>query len=155
MGMWPLLLRHLRSHKLQNHQAQGSTIKTFAPYHRVCSRGNIRSHYHRFFSRDIRSHYHRVCSRDICSYYHRVYNQQPPIPTHPTHTPPTMHPTHTPPTMYPTHTPPTSFPTVGSCKLKGEPCTKGSDCCKNKCNIKKQICKRSILLFYNNYDRLI
>merc|ERR1712098_1043463 len=97
----------------------------------------------------------------------------PPSTTHPTHTPPTMHPTHTPPTMYPTHTPPTSFPTgtpptpfptetpptsfptVGSCKLMGEPCTKGSDCCKNKCNIKKQICKRSILLFYNNYDRLI
>merc|ERR1711862_187882 len=75
----------------------------------------------------------------------------PPSTTHPTRTPPTMHPTHTPPTSFPTgtpptpfptETPPTSFPTVGSCKLKGEPCTKGSDCCKNKCNIKKQICKR-------------
>merc|ERR1711862_378697 len=142
MGMWPLLLRHLRSHKLQNHQAQGLQLRHLPHYHRVCSRGNIRSHYHRFFSRDIRSHYHRVCSRDICPYYHRVYNQQPPI-----HYAPYSHsanyaPTHTPPTMYPTHTPPTSFPTVGSCKLKGQPCTKGSDCCKNKCNIKKQICKR-------------
>merc|ERR1711982_48038 len=75
----------------------------------------------------------------------------PPSTTHPTHTPPTMHPTHTPPTSFPTgtpptpfptETPPTSFPTVGSCKLKGQPCTKGSDCCKNKCNIKKQICKK-------------
>merc|ERR1712242_54552 len=66
----------------------------------------------------------------------------PPSTTHPTHTPPTSFPTGTPPTPFPTETPPTSFPTVGSCKLKGEPCTKGSDCCKNKCNIKKQICKR-------------
>merc|ERR1712157_645240 len=84
----------------------------------------------------------------------------PPSHTPPTHTPPTMHPTHTPPTMYPTHTPPTpfptgtpptpfptetpptSFPTVGSCKLKGEPCDKASDCCKNKCNTKKNICRK-------------
>jgi len=84
----------------------------------------------------------------------------PPSTMHPTHTPPTMHPTHTPPTMYPTHTPPTpfptgtpptpfptetpptSFPTVGSCKLKGEPCDKASDCCKNKCNTKKNICRK-------------
>merc|ERR1711982_155793 len=61
---------------------------------------------------------------------------------HPTHTPPTMYPTHTPPTPFPTETPPTSFPTQGTCKLKGEPCTKASDCCKNKCNTKKQICKK-------------
>merc|ERR1712003_588469 len=69
----------------------------------------------------------------------------------PSHTPPTMHPTHTPPTPFPTETPPTpfptetaptSFPTVGSCKLKGEPCAKASDCCKNKCNTKKNICRK-------------
>merc|ERR1712029_1318072 len=62
--------------------------------------------------------------------------------------PPTMHPTHTPPTMYPTQTPPTPFPTQGTCKLKGGPCTKASDCCKNKCNTKKQICKIVIFVFY-------
>merc|ERR1712190_32060 len=70
---------------------------------------------------------------------------------HPTHTPPTMYPTHTPPTLFPTETPPTpfptetpptSFPTEGTCKLKGEPCNKSSDCCKKKCNTKKKICKK-------------
>merc|ERR1739837_46052 len=76
----------------------------------------------------------------------------PPSTMHPTHTPPTMHPTHTPPTPFPTgtpptpfpaETPPTSFPTVGSCKLKGEPCDKASDCCKNKCNTRKTYAENS------------
>jgi len=71
-----------------------------------------------------------------------MHPTQTPPTLHPTQTPPTPFPTENPPTPFPTETPPTSFPTQGTCKLKGEPCTKASDCCKNKCNTKKQICKK-------------
>merc|ERR1711982_206180 len=70
-------------------------------------------------------------------------------------TSPTMHPTHTPPTMYPTQTtptmhPPTSYPTdspptippTNACKVKGEACLTHSDCCENKCNPKKLVCRK-------------
>jgi len=72
----------------------------------------------------------------------------PPPTMHPTDTPPTMNPTDTPPTAFPTQTAPTPFPTetpptsspTTSCSLKGEACSKGSDCCEKKC--KKGKCKK-------------
>merc|ERR1712232_943294 len=60
----------------------------------------------------------------------------------PTGTPPTLFPTHTPPTMYPTSTRdmmssaeafPLSSPEK-SCVIKGESCTKWSDCCEYSCS---------------------
>jgi len=68
---------------------------------------------------------------------------------HPTDTPPTMNPTDTPPTAFPTQTAPTPFPTetpptsspTSGCKLKGEECSKGSDCCEKKCK-KNGTCKK-------------
>merc|ERR1711982_311944 len=59
----------------------------------------------------------------------------------PTDTPPTAFPTQTAPTPFPTETPPTSYPTAFVCKVKGEACSKGSDCCEKKCK-KNGTCKK-------------
>merc|ERR1712228_425532 len=78
---------------------------------------------------------------------------------YPTHTPPTMYPTQSVPTMHPTDSVPTPFPTASTptsyptetaptikptiaCKAKGESCNINADCCKNKCNTKKKVCKK-------------
>merc|ERR1711862_114782 len=55
-------------------------------------------------------------------------------------TSPTLYPTHTPPTMYPTQSVPTIKPTI-ACKAKGESCNINADCCMNKCNTKKKVCR--------------
>jgi len=73
---------------------------------------------------------------------------------YPTQTAPTMYPTHVAPTMYPTaaadpvptpyptDVPPTPFPTSQTCASKGEPCKKHNDCCKEKCNKNKGLCRK-------------
>merc|ERR1712241_1504145 len=78
---------------------------------------------------------------------------------YPTHTPPTMYPTQSVPTMHPTASVPTPFPTASTptsyptetaptikptiaCKAKGESCNINADCCMNKCNTKKKVCKK-------------
>merc|ERR1711862_973260 len=69
---------------------------------------------------------------------------------YPTYTPPTMYPTQSVPTMYPTASVPTPFPTdtaptikpTIACKAKGESCNINADCCMNKCNTKKKVCKK-------------
>merc|ERR1712174_191971 len=73
---------------------------------------------------------------------------------YPTQTAPTMYPTHSVPTMYPTaaadpvptpyptDVPPTPFPTSQTCASKGEPCKKHNDCCKEKCNKIKGLCRK-------------
>merc|ERR1719458_551539 len=62
--------------------------------------------------------------------------------TYPTHTPPTLYPTHIPPTPFPTEVPPTPYPTGATCAIKGDYCADHNDCCKKKCNKKKNFCKK-------------
>merc|ERR1740123_558202 len=119
-----LLLRHLLSHQLQNPLPQALQSRHSPP-----------------LLQDLQLIHLPPLPQALQS------RHSPPLPQalqsmYPTQTPPTPFPTETPPTPFPTETPPTSFPTQGTCKLKGEPCTKASDCCKNKCNTKKQICKK-------------
>merc|ERR1712060_1020080 len=64
---------------------------------------------------------------------------------YPTHSVPTMYPTAAVdpvPTPYPTDVPPTPFPTSQTCASKGEPCKKHNDCCKEKCNKIKGLCRK-------------
>merc|ERR1712048_1329544 len=78
-------------------------------------------------------------------------------PTSPTPGAPTMYPTQTAPTMYPTHSVPTMYPTAAAdpvptpyptdvppttCGEKGASCTKHSQCCGKKCNLKKKTCRK-------------
>merc|ERR1712095_220975 len=73
-----------------------------------------------------------------------------PTSPYPTQTPPTMFPTHTPPTPYPTEVAPTAYPTgavpttapTTACGAWKAPCTKHSDCCVNRCNLNKNICRK-------------
>merc|ERR1712232_380962 len=80
-----------------------------------------------------------------------VPTSTPSLRSTPNNNPPTDYPTHTPPTSYPTHRPPTMYPTSTldmmssteafplsspekSCVIKGESCTKWSDCCEYSCS---------------------
>jgi len=74
-------------------------------------------------------------------------NPAPVSPTtpYPTHIAPTPYPTHVAPTMYPTAAVPTPYPTdipPTTCGVKGDPCTKHSQCCGGKCNLKKNFCRK-------------